>query len=90
MDMAGFAVHVREFLSKKYVKMGFMRVKGRQRPVKPGYLETTYLEHFASKKSVECRSPENEARSSLCAFCIVQFNLELILVNFAFLLRSLK
>ncbi len=60
MDMAGFAIHITHFLSKPYVKMGFMKVKGRQRPVKPGYLETAYLENFASKESVECRSPEDE------------------------------
>jgi len=73
MDMAGFAVHVKEFLGKKYIKMGFVKAKGRQRPVKPGYLETSYLEHFASKSSVECRSPENEARYFClmsCIYCI--------------------
>lgn len=60
MDMAGFAIHVKKILSKPDVKMGFMTIKGHRRPVKDGHLETSYLEHFASQSTVECRGAENE------------------------------
>ena len=61
MDMAGFAINIATFLSKPAVKMGFKEDKGRKRPVKDGYLETDFLENFATKReSVECRGSERE------------------------------
>ena len=69
--MAGFALHVTQFLSKPYVKIGFFKIKGRRRPVRPGYLETTYLENFVSKDKVECRSPENEVCFQVMMFVVL-------------------
>lgn len=61
MDMAGFVVHIQKILEKPSIKMGFMMLKNRLRPVKSGHLETIYLEQFASHDTVECRGSEKEA-----------------------------
>lgn len=67
MDMAGFAINIKSFLSKPDVKMGFISSRGRKRPVKDGHLETDYLQNFApSRAAVECRGSNKEVQLCGC------------------------
>ena len=55
--MAGFAIQVQYILSKPDVWVGFDETG---HPTKPGYLETMFLENFASRETVECRGNNDE------------------------------
>lgn len=55
--MAGFAVNVQKILDHPSVQVGF---EENGKPTKRGYLETSFLEKFATRKTVECRGITNE------------------------------
>ena len=60
--MAGFAINVRKILDKPKVRVGFVE---NGKPTNRGYLETSFLENFATRKTVECRGPTNEVYSKM-------------------------
>ncbi len=57
IDMAGFAVNLRLFLEKPWVKFG-ERKSGKKSET--GQLETDLLEHFVTREQIECRGSNNE------------------------------
>ena len=57
LDMAGFAINVQKILDKPDVRVG---LEENGKPTKRGYLETSFLEKFATRKTVECRGITNE------------------------------
>lgn len=63
IDMAGFAITLRLLLEKPDVLFG-QNVHGRMSKI--GYLESDFLEHFATRNSVECLGSETE----VCLMCV--------------------
>lgn len=61
IDMAGFAIGVRLILERPDVMFG-TTVKGQRS--KKGQLETNLLEHFTTRREVECRGSNREVRPS--------------------------
>lgn len=57
IDMAGFAIRVELILSNPNVWMGFAESG---RPSSMGYLESNFVENFATRESVECRGNNRE------------------------------
>ncbi len=57
--MAGFSVHVKTLLTKPNVWVGFDPLG---EPTQRGYLETSFLENFATRNTVECRGNNREVR----------------------------
>lgn len=57
IDMAGFAVRVEILLTKPDVWVGFERSG---EPTQVGYLETSFLENFATRNTAECRGNNRE------------------------------
>ena len=57
LDMAGFAINVQKILDKPDVRVG---LEENGKPTRRGYLETSFLEKFATRKTVECRGITNE------------------------------
>ena len=55
--MAGFAINVKKILEHREVKVGIERDG---KPTRRGYLETSYLEHFASRETVHCLGTNRE------------------------------
>ena len=55
--MAGFSINVQKILDKPEVRVGLLEDG---KPTKRGYLETSFLENFATRKTVECRGLSNE------------------------------
>ena len=61
LDMAAFAIHIRQLLSKPKAKFGKMLVNNVEKTVPSGWLEPKFLEQFASSPStVECRGSDKE------------------------------
>ena len=59
--MAGFAIHIRQLLSKPKAKFGKMFINNVEKTVPHGWLEPEFLKQFASSPStVECRGSEKE------------------------------
>ena len=64
--MAGFSIHIRQVLSKPKVKIGFELVNNKEKKVTDGWMETKFLEQFASSRSmVECRGSDKEVITRL-------------------------
>ncbi len=57
IDMAGFAVNLKLFLLKPWVKFG-ITTSGKKS--KTGQLETNLLEHFITRDEIECRGSNSE------------------------------
>ena len=55
--MAGFAINLKLFLLKPWVKFGITK-SGKKS--KTGQLETDLLEHFVTREQVECRGSNSE------------------------------
>ena len=55
--MAGFTINVKKILEHQEVKVGIERDG---KPTRRGYLETSYLEHFASRETVHCLGTNRE------------------------------
>ena len=55
--MAGFAINVKKILEHQEVKVGIER---NCKLTRRGYLETSYLEHFASRETVHCLGTNRE------------------------------
>ena len=68
--MAGFAIRVDLILASPDVWVGF---EDSGEPTERGYLETNFLERFASRDTVECRS--NNKDVSNCLYCQVAGNI---------------
>ncbi len=60
--MAGFAIRVEPILSKPNAWMGF--ITSPENPSSKGYLESNFLENFASRENVECRGNNKEVCES--------------------------
>ena len=61
--MAGFAIQVQHIMSKPDVWVGFDETG---QPTKRGYLETMFLENFASRETVECKGNNEEVCMAVC------------------------
>ena len=59
VDMAGFALHVREIVRRPDVVFG-KRASGKKTDT--GHLETDFLEQFTTRDTAECRGSESEVR----------------------------
>ena len=57
IDMAGFALSLRQVLLKWNVEFG-INVRGKRSLT--GHLETDFLEHFTTKDTAECRGSDKE------------------------------
>ena len=57
IDMAGFAINVDKVMEKPSVRVGLQE---NGKPTKRGYLETSFLENFATRETAECRGITNE------------------------------
>ena len=61
LDMAAFAIHIRQLLSKPKAKFGFKIINNVEKAVPSGWLEPEFLKQFASSRStVECRGADKE------------------------------
>ena len=59
LDMAGFAVHLCQLFKNPKARVG-VDIHGHTS--RNGFLETDFLQHFATKSTVECRGSETEVR----------------------------
>ena len=57
IDMAGFAINVQKITDQPKVRVGF---EENGKPTQRGYLETSFLEKFATRETVECHGSTNE------------------------------
>ena len=63
--MAGFAINVERIIEKPEVRVGLLEDG---KPTKRGYLETSFLEHFATRETVECRGRTNEVNATIIVY----------------------
>ena len=65
--MAGFAINVKKILEHQEVKVGIERDG---KPTRRGYLETSFLEHFASRETVHCLGTNREVCLGVGCMCV--------------------
>ena len=63
IDMAAFAINICELIKHPKAMVG-VNVHGRSS--KLGYLESDFVQHFATKSSVECRGSDKEVCVCVC------------------------
>ena len=70
LDMAGFAVNVHSILDNPDAWYGRTRPRSpSEEKTSESTLETAFLEHFATRETVECRGTYKEVGPGTCMHC---------------------